>query len=267
MNKNKDNLKTNIADGWVVTTRFDADGNVISSEAGKQQSGGEQESKPALASYIDHTLLKANATSEQIIKLCNEAKQFHFASVCVNPMHVSLCAELLRDSGVKVGTVVGFPLGANKTETKVFETQKALQDGANEIDMVMNIGALKSGNYSLVSREISDIVRTAHQQNALVKVILETSLLNEEEKIIASLLAVQAGADYVKTSTGFSSAGATVEDVALMRRVVGKEIGVKAAGGIRSLADAKKMISAGATRLGASAGVEIVSGLKSEKDY
>jgi deoxyribose-phosphate aldolase len=220
-----------------------------------------------LARYIDHTLLKQQSTRDQIIQLCAEAKEYHFASVCVNPTHVPLCAELLQNSDVKVCTVIGFPLGANTTATKVFETADAIQNGAQEIDMVINIGALKSGDTTLVSNDIAAIAETAHNGSAILKVIIETCLLTDEEKITACQLAKQAGADFVKTSTGFSTAGATVEDVALMRKTVGPEIGVKAAGGVRNLEDAKKMIAAGATRLGASAGVQIMQGLSAKEDY
>lgn len=263
----KDQIKTDIVEGLVVSTRFDEDGNVLAAGAGKKEQQSSTPGKPNLASYIDHTLLKQNATSEQIITLCQEAKDYQFASVCINPTHVRLCAELLRNSGVKVCTVIGFPLGANTTATKVFETQDAIQNGASEIDMVINIGALKNGDYTLVAQDISEIATATHNGDAILKVIIETCLLSDEEKVIACLLAKQAGADYVKTSTGFSTAGATVEDVTLMRNVVGHEIGVKAAGGVRNLEDAEKMIAAGATRLGASAGVQIVQGLTSKSDY
>lgn len=262
-----DQIKTEIAEGLVVSTRYDEVGNVISAGAGKIESAPSGPGKPNLASYIDHTLLKQNATSEQIIQLCSEAREYQFASVCVNPTHVRLCAELLRNSGVKVCTVIGFPLGANTTATKVFETKDAIQNGATEIDMVINIGALKHGDYTLVSRDISEIAKATHEGGAMLKVIIETCLLTEEEKVVACLLAKQAGADYVKTSTGFSTAGATLEDVALMRKVVGPEIGVKAAGGVRNLEDAEKMIEAGATRLGASAGVQIMQGLTAKAGY
>lgn len=263
----KDQIKTDIVEGLVISTRFDEEGNVLSAGAGYKGPASDSIGKPNLASYIDHTLLKQNATSEQIIQLCMEAKEYQFASVCVNPTHVRLCAELLRNSGVKVCTVIGFPLGANTTSTKVFETQDAIQNGANEIDMVINIGALKTGDYSLVSKDISEIAKVTHIGGAILKVIIETCLLSDEEKVIACILAKQAGADYVKTSTGFSTSGATVEDVTLMRKVVGPDIGVKAAGGVRNLEDAEKMIAAGATRLGASAGVQIMQGLTAKADY
>lgn len=210
------------------------------------------------AHLIDHTLLKPDATVQQITQLCHEALLYQFASVCINPTHVKLAARLLQNSDVKVCTVVGFPLGATSTEAKVFETEQALRDGATEIDMVINIGALKGGDEALVERDIAAVVQTAYRHGALVKVIIETALLTNEEKVQACLLAKQAGADFVKTSTGFSSGGATIEDVLLMRQTVGPKIGVKAAGGVRNLSDAQNMIAAGATRIGASAGVKIV---------
>ena len=215
---------------------------------------------------IDHTLLKANTTKEQIIKLCEEAKQCGFASVCVNPTWVALAAELLEGTGVKVCTVIGFPLGANAPETKAFETKDAINKGANEVDMVINIGALKDGNDELVERDIRAVVEAA-EGKALVKVIIETCLLTEEEKVRACQLAVKAGADFVKTSTGFSTGGATVEDVALMRKTVGDKVGVKASGGVRNVDDAKAMITAGATRIGTSSGVAIVQGKTATTDY
>lgn len=212
----------------------------------------------SIGRMIDHTLLKPDATQDEIAQLCYEARAHHFASVCVNPAHVKLAAQLLRGSDVPVCTVVGFPLGATPATVKAYETQQAIRDGATEIDMVINIGALKSGDYRVVYEDIGAVVRTAHAANALVKVIIEAALLTDEEKVIASQLSKAAGADYVKTSTGFGPGGATVADVALMRRVVGPGLGVKAAGGVRSYADAKAMIAAGATRIGASAGVAIV---------
>ncbi len=211
-----------------------------------------------VARMIDHTLLKPDATQDEIAQLCYEARTHQFASVCVNPAHVRLAAQLLKDSGVDVCTVVGFPLGATPGTVKAYETQQAIRDGATEIDMVINIGALKSGDYKVVLEDIGAVVRAAHAHDTLVKVIIEAALLTDEEKVIASQLARSAGADYVKTSTGFGPGGATVEDVSLMRRVVGPEMGVKAAGGVRNLTDAEAMIAAGATRIGASAGVRIV---------
>jgi deoxyribose-phosphate aldolase len=214
--------------------------------------------KPEVAYLIDHTLLKPEATVSEIAQLCHEAILYNFASVCVNPTHVKLAAQLLQNSEVRVCSVVGFPLGATPTEVKVFETQQALKDGAKEIDMVINIGALKGGDEALVEQDIAEVVAAAHRGGAIVKVIIEAALLTDDEKVCACQLAKKAGADFVKTSTGFSRSGATIEDVALMRRTVGPGMGVKAAGGIRSLADAENMLMAGASRLGASAGVKIV---------
>ena len=211
-----------------------------------------------LARYIDHTLLKPEATSEQIRQVCREALQYHFASVCVNPSYVELVARELSGSDVKTCSVVGFPLGATLPEVKAFETRKAIELGAQEIDMVINIGALKSGDEELVGKDIEAVVEVAHERDALVKVIIEAALLTDEEKVRACLIAKRAGADYVKTSTGFGPGGATVEDVKLMRATVGPSMGVKAAGGIRTLEKALAMIEAGATRIGASAGVKIV---------
>lgn len=216
----------------------------------------------SIASYIDHTLLKPDATVEQIESLVNDAKKYNFASVCVNPTWVSYCANLLEGTDVKVCTVIGFPLGATTSEVKQVETTNAIENGAREVDMVINIGALKSGKLDLVKSDIEAVVEAA-KGKALVKVIIETSLLTDKEKIQACKLAKEAGADYVKTSTGFSGGGATVEDVRLMRSTVGPDLGVKASGGIRTYEDAKKMIEAGATRIGASSGVKIV---KEEKE-
>lgn len=211
-----------------------------------------------VAHLIDHTLLKPDATAQQIAQLCHEAMLYNFASVCVNPTHVKLAAQLLQHSDVKVCTVVGFPLGATSAQAKALETEQAINDGATEIDMVINIGALKSNDDHLVEQDIAGVVRVAHSKGAICKVIIETALLTQEEKVRACQLAKRAGADFVKTSTGFSSGGATIEDVALMRQTVGPNLGVKAAGGIKTLSDAQNMIAAGATRLGASAGVKIV---------
>lgn len=213
-----------------------------------------------LAKYIDHTLLKPEATLDDVRKLCDEAKRFQFASVCINPSYVQYCARLLADTPVIVCTVVGFPLGATTTEIKVKETEQAIANGAREIDMVIHIGMLKSGEYEYVKNDIFQVVRAAHRSNALVKVIIETSLLTDEEKVKACLLCKWAGADYVKTSTGFSSGGATAGDIRLMRKVVGSSMGVKASGGIRSRKEAEEMVASGATRIGASASVKIVSG-------
>ncbi|MEN8172172.1 MAG: deoxyribose-phosphate aldolase [Chloroflexota bacterium] len=220
----------------------------------------EKSDRPRLSKYIDHTLLKPAAVPDQIEQLCSEAREYEFASVCINPTHVKLSSELLKDSPVKVCTVIGFPLGASASETKTFETEIATRDGASEIDMVVNIGALKAKDHDLVTKDIQSVVDTAHAAGAIVKVIIETSLLTDHEKETACLLSKEAGADFVKTSTGFSGGGATVEDIALMRRVVGPEMGVKASGGVKNYNDAVKMIAAGATRIGASAGIKIVQG-------
>lgn len=218
------------------------------------------------ACMIDHTLLKAEATKEQIEKLCAEAKQFNFASVCVNPTWVKRSSELLKGTDVLVCTVIGFPLGANTPAVKAFEAKDAIANGAKEVDMVINIGALKDKNYDLVQADIAAVVEAA-KDSALVKVIIESCLLTDEEKVKACELAVAAGADYVKTSTGFSTGGATAEDIALMRKTVGPELGVKASGGVRSLEDMKKMVEAGATRIGASSGVAIMNGLIADSNY
>ncbi|AXI29806.1 deoxyribose-phosphate aldolase [Priestia megaterium] len=220
-----------------------------------------------ITGIIDHTLLKADATEEQITVLAQEAKEYSFASVCVNPTWVKKAAELLKDAPeVKVCTVIGFPLGATTSAVKAFETTNAIENGADEVDMVINIGALKEKNYDLVQSDIQAVVDAA-KGKALVKVIIETALLTDEEKAKVSELAVKAGADFVKTSTGFSTGGATVEDVALMRKTVGPDVGVKASGGVRGLEDAKAMIEAGATRIGASSGVSIAKGQLSNSDY
>ncbi len=212
----------------------------------------------ALAGMIDHTLLKPEATPADVKTVCEEALRFHFASVCVNPCYVSQCEAALRHSGIAVCTVIGFPLGAATTRVKTFETEQALKAGAREIDMVINVGLLKSGDDRAVEADIAAVCDTAHRGEALCKVIIETALLTDAEKTRACLLAKSAGADFVKTSTGFSKAGATAADVGLMRRTVGKEMGVKAAGGIRTRPDALAMIAAGATRIGASASVALV---------
>ncbi len=218
-----------------------------------------------LNKYIDHTLLKADASQEQIETLIEEAKKYDFASVCVNPTWVSFAAQALKATDVKVCTVIGFPLGANTPELKAFETSDAIQNGANEIDMVINIGALKSRNFDLVERDIRAVVEAA--KGTLVKVIIETCLLTDDEKVKACQIAQKAGADFVKTSTGFSTGGATVEDVALMRKTVGPDMGVKASGGARSYEDALAFIKAGATRIGASSGVAIMEGDVANGDY
>ncbi|MGA2814599.1 MAG: deoxyribose-phosphate aldolase [Candidatus Acidiferrum sp.] len=212
----------------------------------------------SIAALIDHTILKPEATRTDIERLCKEALTYKFASVCVNPVYLPFAAALLHGSEVKACVVVGFPLGANLTSTKVAESQAALADGARELDMVIHIGGLKSLADNVVSADIRAVCDAAHDADAICKVIIETCLLSEEEKARACRLAVAAGADFIKTSTGFASAGATVEDVALMRRVVGAEIGVKASGGIRTLQDLLRMVEAGATRIGSSNGVKIV---------
>lgn len=213
--------------------------------------------KNEIAAMIDHTLLKANATDDQIVKLCGEAKENRFASVCVNPCHVARAAELLKGSGIAVCTVIGFPLGAGTTETKVFETKDAIAKGANEVDMVIDVGALKSGRYDDVRGQIREVVTAAN--GTLVKVIIETCYLTDEEKVIACKVSAEAGADYVKTSTGFGGGGATVEDVALMKKSIPASMKVKASGGIHTYAQAVALVEAGASRLGASAGITIVA--------
>lgn len=209
------------------------------------------------ASFIDHTLLKPEASEADIARLCREAAEYHFASVCVNPTWVRAAACHLRGSGVPVCTVIGFPLGATLPDVKAYEARRAIFDGAREVDMVINIGALKSGDDCAVEHDIHSVVEVAHETGVVCKVIIETALLTDDEKVRASLAAKRAGADFVKTSTGFAKGGATVADVALMRRTVGAELGVKASGGVKGLADARQMIEAGATRIGASVGVKI----------
>ena len=218
-----------------------------------------------VAGYIDHTLLKPEARRAEIEQLCREARNYGFASVCVNPGWVKECAFALAGSPVKVCTVVGFPLGATVADVKAYETRRTIFDGATEIDMVINLGALKSGDHETVERDIRAVVEAAHDACAIVKVIIETALLTDEEKVRACLLAKSAGADFVKTSTGFSKGGATVADIELMRQTVGSTLGVKAAGGVRDLASAREMIAAGATRIGASAGVQIVQESKGQR--
>lgn len=253
------------ADGTCVHLCLDGAGHVVNAGAERLSSTiGVIPQDLNLAKMIDHTLLKPDATQDQIAQLCFEARKYGFASVCVNPTWVELCATLLKGSPVKVCTVIGFPLGATAPEVKAFEAQNALDHGATEIDMVINIGALKARDLELVARDIRGVVTISHARDAIVKVILETALLTDEEKTTASLLAKEAGADFVKTSTGFSSGGATIHDVELMRRAVGPEMGVKAAGGVRTYEEAESMIKAGATRIGASAGVKIIQGPSNE---
>lgn len=218
-----------------------------------------------LNKYIDHTILKPETTQEQVEKILSEAKEYDFASVCVNPTWVSLAAESLKDSDVKVCTVIGFPLGANTSAVKAFETEDAIANGADEIDMVINVGALKAGNDALVLDDIKAVVDASGDK--LVKVIIEACLLTEDEKVRACQLSKEAGADYVKTSTGFSTGGATVADVTLMRKTVGPDMGVKASGGARSYEDAIAFIEAGASRIGASSGVAIMNGAQADGDY
>ncbi|MCW1296926.1 MAG: deoxyribose-phosphate aldolase [Candidatus Parvarchaeota archaeon] len=225
----------------------------------------EEITEEKIAKMIDHTLLKPYATEKDIEKVCLEAKKYGFASVCVNPSYVSLASNLLKGSNVKVCTVIGFPLGANKTETKCLEAKLAIEDGASEIDMVINIGEMKNGNYSYVEDEIRKIVEIARSKGVISKVIVETCYLNEEEKRIACELAKRAGADFVKTSTGFGTKGADVNDVKLMREVVGSAMGIKASGGIKTIEQVIEMIKAGATRIGASASVEIIEDLRRRK--
>ena len=227
---------------------------------------GESATAGDWASLIDHTLLKPEATESDIKKLCDEAAQYGFASVCVNPTWVKKASEFLRGSNVPVCTVIGFPLGATISDVKAYETRRAIFNGAREVDMVINVGALKSGDDCAVEADIRGVVEAAHENGILCKVIIETALLTDEEKVRACLASKNAGADFVKTSTGFAKGGATVADIALMRRVVGKDLGVKASGGVKGIEDAKAMVEAGATRIGASVGVKIAqeaSGVKS----
>lgn len=234
---------------------------VISNGADRVAFHGDASAVPLeLARYIDHTALKPETTAADIDRLCEEAEQYHFASVCVNPTWVKRAATALRGTDVKVCSVIGFPLGASTSEVKALEARRAIRDGAREVDMVINVGALKSGDFDTVRTDIEKVVDSAHEAGALVKVILETALLTDEEKVIACSLAKAAKADFVKTSTGFGGGGATVYDVALMRETVGPDMGVKASGGVRTKSDVEDMIAAGATRIGASAGMQIVAG-------
>ncbi len=258
--------------GWEtnVVTQPNAIKNIVEVGANRIAAGkgiGDKLKDINIAGKIDHTLLKPDATPKDITELCEEARKYSFASVCINPGYVSMCSKLLAGTSVKVCTVIGFPLGSNTTEVKKFEAEQAIQNGATEVDMVINVGRLKSGDYDYVENDIRKVVSTAKSKNAICKVILETALLTDEEKVKACLICKKTGADFVKTSTGFSKGGATVGDVALMKYVVGKEMGVKASGGIRSKEDAEAMIASGADRIGASASVKIVSGEKSESTY
>ncbi|MDF2523514.1 MAG: deoxyribose-phosphate aldolase [Clostridiales bacterium] len=212
--------------------------------------------KKTMASMIDHTILKAGATKEQIVEICSQAKEYNFASVCVSPCFVKLAAKELKDSKVKVCTVIGFPLGANSTQVKAFEAKKAVEEGAHEVDMVIQVGALKEGDFKYVQNDISEVVKAS--EGAHIKVIIETCYLTDEEKIKTCEIAKKAGANFVKTSTGFGTGGATASDIELMRKTVGDELGVKASGGVRSLQEALVMIKAGANRIGTSSGVSIL---------
>ena len=252
-------------DNLCVIHNKDGVKNIVKSGADRISTGvglGQDTFDPGLARMIDHTLLKPDATQKEIEKLCAEAKQYGFASVCINPSFVKLCAQLLRDTDVKVCTVIGFPLGATSSAAKAYEADRAIKDGAREVDMVINVGMLKSGEYEYVKEDILSVVTAAHSFGVLTKVIIETGLLTDEEKVKACMLAKQAGADFVKTSTGFAKGGATAGDIALMRKVVGPELGVKASGGVRSQEDALALIASGADRIGASASVKIVTGEK-----
>lgn len=248
--------KSGAYQGFRVQTHFDKRGHL--KEVGVEKDPGTAASAPIIAALIDHTLLKPESTAGQIEQLCAEAAQYHFGAVCVNTCWVALAVQKLTGTGVKVAATIGFPWGTASTAAKVAETRQAIADGAREVDMVLAYGKLKSGDFAAVAEDIREVVRLAHKHDVIVKVILETSMLNQDEKVTACLLAKQAGADFVKTSSGFQGGGATAEDIALMRAVVGPDMGVKAAGGVRSLADAEKMIAAGATRIGTSAGIKIV---------
>ncbi|GAP20027.1 deoxyribose-phosphate aldolase [Leptolinea tardivitalis] len=220
-----------------------------------------------LAKYIDHTLLKQEASVPQIAKLCEEAIKYNFAAICVNATNIAQCAKLLKGTDVKLSSTVGFPLGATLPSVKAYETEQAIAAGASEIDMVMNVGAMKSGNLALVKEDIAAVVKAAHAHKVIVKVIIETCLLTDDEKVKACQICKEVGADFVKTSTGFNSAGATVADVALMRKTVGPDMGVKAAGGVRTREDVLAMIEAGATRIGTSGGVKIMEGAEIKSGY
>lgn len=258
--------------GWEtnVITQPKAVKNIVETGAERIAAGlgiGKVMPDKSIAAKIDHTLLKPEATTDEVIQLCDEAKKYKFASVCINPSFVALCSELLKGTGVKVCTVIGFPLGATTTEVKRFEAEQAIYNGATEIDMVINVGRLKQGDNEYVLNDVQQVVLAAKKHNAICKVILETALLTDEEKVKACLICKKAGADFVKTSTGFSKGGATVGDIALMKYVVGSGIGVKASGGIRSKEDAEAMIASGADRIGASASVKIVLGETSQSSY
>lgn len=258
--------------GWEtnVITQPETVKNIVDVGASRIAAGkgiGNSLKDKSLASKIDHTMLKPDATPDEIRELCEEAKKYFFASVCVNPGYVSLCSELLKGTDVRICTVVGFPLGSTTTEVKRFETEQAIKNGATEIDMVINVGRLKQGDHDYVENDVTQVVNVSKQNNSLCKVIIEAALLTDEEKVKACIICKKAGADFVKTSTGFSKGGATVGDVALMKYVVGTDIGVKAAGGIRSKEEAEAMIASGADRIGASASVKIVTGYKGTDSY
>jgi deoxyribose-phosphate aldolase len=233
-----------------------------------EQRGPGTDSTPAnIASYIDHTLLKPEASEADILKVCAEAAEYHFKSVCVNPLWVKTVKTALKGSGVLTCSVIGFPLGATPTDVKTFEARGAVLDGADEIDMVINIAAARAGDKGALVEDISAVAEAVHASGSILKVIIETALLTDDQKVLACQAAVEAGADFVKTSTGFNGGGATAEDIALMRRTVGPDLGVKASGGVRSLADAQAMIAAGATRIGASSGIAIVKGEQGSAGY
>ncbi len=263
----------NTCTGWErnVVDQPTAVKNIIENGADRIAAGlgiGDELPDSNIAGKIDHTMLKPDTTPEQIIQLCGEAKEYKFASVCVNPCYVNLCSEMLRGTSVKVCTVIGFPLGSNTTSIKRAEAEEALENGAEEIDMVINVGMLKEGEYDYVFNDINQVALAAKKYNAICKVIIETALLTDEEKIKVCIISKNAKADFVKTSTGFSSGGATVGDVALMKYVVGSTVGVKASGGIRTREDAEAMVAHGADRIGASASVKIVKGESAAKgDY
>jgi deoxyribose-phosphate aldolase len=232
-----------------------------------QPSTGTQQVPGNIASFIDHTLLKPEASEADILKVCSEAAEYRFKSVCVNPIWVKTAKTALKGSGVLTCSVVGFPLGATPTDVKTFEARGAVLDGADEIDMVINIAAARAGDKGALVEDITAVAEAVHASDAILKVIIETALLDDDQKVLACKAAVEAGADFVKTSTGFNGGGATVEDIALMRRTVGPDLGVKASGGVRSLADAQAMIAAGATRIGASSGIAIVKGEQGSSGY
>lgn len=232
-----------------------------------QPSAGTEQAQGNIASFIDHTLLKPEASEADILKVCAEAAEYRFKSVCVNPIWVKTVKTALKGSGVLTCSVVGFPLGATPTDVKTFEARGAVLDGADEIDMVINIAAARAGDKGALVEDITAVAEAVHASDAVLKVIIETALLDDAQKVLACEAAVEAGADFVKTSTGFNGGGATAEDIALMRRTVGPDLGVKASGGVRSLADAQAMIAAGATRIGASSGISIVKGEQGSSGY